>query len=106
MGIATSCAPDERVREVTERGNAGQLLRRGSKETALAANSCFIDFSLRVESLPGQGTFLRIELPELITPQKGQEPALAEATGWQQTSHGRTHDLWHQRSTKRVSPQV
>jgi hypothetical protein len=35
--------------------------------------------SLLVEGLPGQGTFLRIQLPELATPQKGQEPAVVVA---------------------------
>jgi two-component system, LytTR family, sensor kinase len=37
------------------------------------------DFSLRVESRPGQGTSIRFELPELITPEAQPRPAVLEA---------------------------
>jgi hypothetical protein len=42
VGFATPWTLQEAASEVPERVNAGQLLGCGSKETALAANSCFI----------------------------------------------------------------
>ena len=39
------------------------------------------DFSLRVDSRPGQGTSIRFELPELLMPQETSLPAVVEAAG-------------------------